>query len=53
MTVFDRLADKAEQAGRLIYLNSLAQVRCSAANIRRYAEIVRERAVLPQTGRRS
>lgn len=46
VTVFDRLADKAEQAGGLIYLNSLAQYVPSAANIRRYAEIVRERAVL-------
>ena len=30
----------------LAYLNSLAQSMPSAANIRRYAEIVRERAVL-------
>ena len=46
VTVFDRLADKAEEAGGLAYLNSLAQYVPSAANIRRYAEIVRERAVL-------
>jgi replicative DNA helicase len=37
---------KAEEAGGLTYLNSLAQYVPSAANIRRYAEIVRERSVL-------
>ena len=39
-------AGKAEEAGGLAYLNSLAQNTPSAANIRRYAEIVRDRAVL-------
>src|SRR5690606_29059629 len=33
-------------AGGLVYLNALAQETPSAANIRRYAEIVRDRAVL-------
>lgn len=37
---------KAEEAGGMVYLNGLAQYVPSAANIRRYAEIVRERAVL-------
>lgn len=39
-------AGKAEPAGGLPYLNSLAHNTPSAANIRRYAEIVRERAML-------
>jgi replicative DNA helicase len=48
VTVFEHLQNlgKAEEAGGLAYLNSLAQYVPSAANIRRYAEIVRERAVL-------
>jgi len=48
VTVFEHLQNlgKAEDAGGLAYLNSLAQYVPSAANIRRYAEIVRERAVL-------
>ena len=37
---------KADEAGGLAYLNSLAQFVPSASNIRRYAEIVRERSVL-------
>lgn len=37
---------KAEEIGGLAYLNSLAQYVPSASNIRRYAEIVRERAIL-------
>ena len=37
---------KAEEAGGLVYLNSLAQYVPSAGNIRRYAEIVRERSIL-------
>jgi len=37
---------KADDAGGLSYLNSLAQYVPSASNMRRYAEIVRERAVL-------
>jgi len=36
----------AADCGGLVYLNALAQSVPSAANIRRYAEIVRERAVL-------
>lgn len=36
---------KAEEAGGLTYLDSLAQYVPSAGNIRRYAEIVRERSV--------
>jgi replicative DNA helicase len=37
---------KAEDCGGLAYLNALAQSVPSAANMRRYAEIVRERAIL-------
>ncbi len=48
ITVFEQLQNhgKAEDAGGLAYLNALAQSVPSAANMRRYAEIVRERAVL-------
>ena len=48
ITVFEMLqvSGKAEEVGGLAYLNSLAQNTPSAANIRRYAEIVRERSVL-------
>lgn len=37
---------KADEVGGLAYLNALAQYVPSASNIRRYAEIVRERAIL-------
>src|SRR3954465_6698817 len=37
---------KSDEIGGLPYLNSLAQYVPSASNIRRYAEIVRERAIL-------
>jgi len=48
VTVFEHLQNlgKSDDAGGLSYLNSLAQYVPSAANIRRYAEIVRERAIL-------
>ena len=48
ITVFEQLQSlgKAEDCGGLVYLNALAQSVPSAANIRRYAEIVRERAIL-------
>lgn len=48
ITVFEQLQQhgKAEDAGGLSYLNALAQSVPSAANLRRYAEIVRERAIL-------
>ena len=48
ITVYEALqiSGKAGEAGGLAYLNALAQNTPSAANIRRYAEIVRERAVL-------
>jgi replicative DNA helicase len=48
ITVFESLqnAGRADEAGGLAYLNALAQAVPSAANIRRYAEIVRDRAVL-------
>jgi replicative DNA helicase len=39
-------AGKAEEVGGLSYLNALAHNTPSAANIRRYAEIVRERSML-------
>ena len=48
ITVYEHLQSlgKAEETGGLAYLNSLAQYVPSASNIRRYAEIVRERAIL-------
>lgn len=48
ITVFEQLKNqgKAQEMGGLTYLNSLAQYVPSATNIRRYAEIVRERAIL-------
>jgi replicative DNA helicase len=48
ITVFEQLQSlgKAQECGGLAYLNALAQSVPSAANLRRYAEIVRERAVL-------
>jgi len=48
ITVYEALTSsgKAEEVGGLAYLNALAQNTPSAANIRRYAEIVRERGVL-------
>ena len=48
ITVFEHLQSlgRAEECGGLAYLNALAQSVPSAANMRRYAEIVRERAIL-------
>ena len=48
ITVFEQLQNlgKADDIGGLVYLNSLAQYVPSASNIRRYAEIVRERSIL-------
>lgn len=48
ITVFEALTTlgKAEEAGGLAYINELALNTPSAANIRRYAEIVRDRAML-------
>ena len=48
ITVYEQLQGlgKAEEVGGLLYLNQLAQYVPSATNIRRYAEIVRERAIL-------
>ncbi|OYQ40196.1 replicative DNA helicase [Rhodoferax sp. TH121] len=48
ITVFEHLQSqgKAEEIGGLTYLNSLAQYVPSASNIRRYAEIVRDRSIL-------
>ena len=50
ITVFETLSmlGKAEEVGGLAYLNAMAQNTPSAANIRRYAEIVRDRSVLRQ-----
>jgi replicative DNA helicase len=47
ITVFERLqaAGKDDQVGGMPYLHSLAQYVPSASNLRRYAEIVRERAL--------
>lgn len=44
ITVFDSLGEDAKACGGLTYLNDLAQSVPSAANVRRYAEIVVERA---------
>jgi replicative DNA helicase len=48
ITVFEQLQTlgKADDCGGLAYLDALAKSLPSAANIRRYAEIVRERAIL-------
>ncbi|PXW98669.1 primary replicative DNA helicase [Sphaerotilus hippei] len=48
ITVYEHLQNmgRSEEVGGLVYLNSLAQSVPSAANLRRYAEIVRERAIL-------
>ncbi len=48
ITVFEQMQSqgKSEEVGGLAYLNSLAQYVPSSANIRRYAEIVRERSIL-------
>ena len=48
ITVYENLQNlgKADEIGGLSYLNSLAQYVPSAANTRRYAEIVRERSIL-------
>jgi replicative DNA helicase len=48
ITVYEQMQSqgKAEEIGGLAYLNSLAQYVPSSANIRRYAEIVRERSIL-------
>jgi replicative DNA helicase len=50
VTVFESIekSGEVEQAGGLAYLGEIANNTPSAANIRRYAEIVRERAVLRQ-----
>src|SRR5690606_35982191 len=48
LTVNDslKLAGKLEDAGGLEYLNSLANSVASAANVRHYAEMVRDRSIL-------
>jgi replicative DNA helicase len=48
ITVFESLSSsaKAEEVGGISYLTALAQNTPSAANIRRYAEIVRDRGIL-------
>ena len=48
ITVYEQLqaVGKADDVGGLAYLNSLAQFVPSASNIRRYAEIVRDRSIL-------
>ena len=48
ITVHEQLqtVGKSDLVGGLIYLNTLAQYVPSASNIRRYAEIVRERSIL-------
>jgi replicative DNA helicase len=50
ITVFERLQalGKAEECGGIAYLNALAQSMPSAANLRRYAEIVREHSIKRQ-----
>ena len=48
ITVFEHMQSqgRADEIGGLAYLNSLAQYVPSASNIRRYAEIVRDRSIL-------
>lgn len=48
ITVYERLqrTGRGDECGGMPYLNDLGQSVPSAANIRRYAEIVRERAIL-------
>lgn len=48
ITVYEKLQNlgKAEEVGGVTYLNQLAQYVPSLSNIRRYAEIVHERAIL-------
>jgi len=48
ITVYEacNMLGKAEEVGGLQYLNAMAQNTPSAANIRRYAEIVRDRGIL-------
>jgi replicative DNA helicase len=48
VTVFESLekSSESEQAGGMAYLGEIANNTPSAANIKRYAEIVRERAIL-------
>jgi replicative DNA helicase len=48
VTVYESIekGDEAQQTGGLAYLGEIANNTPSAANIRRYAEIVRERAIL-------
>lgn len=48
VTVFESLQSlgRADDVGGIAYLNTLAQETPSAANIRRYAEIVRDRSIL-------
>jgi replicative DNA helicase len=48
ITTYEQLQGlgKADEVGGIAYLNSLAQYVPSASNIRRYAEIVRERSIL-------
>lgn len=48
ITVYEALqtSGKADEVGGLSYLNAIAQYTPSASNIRRYAEIVRDKAVL-------
>lgn len=45
VTVFERLGSVADDVGGIAYLNDLAECVPSASNARRYAEIVREKAV--------
>ncbi|TAL72880.1 MAG: replicative DNA helicase [Burkholderiaceae bacterium] len=55
ITVYEQLQSlgKSEEIGGLAYLNALAQYVPSASNIRRYAEIVRERSILRKLVRAS
>lgn len=46
ITVYDALGDKAGEAGGLSYLNELVQFEHSPRNLRRHAELVREKAIL-------
>lgn len=53
ITVHEHLlsSKKAEQVGGMVYLNALSQYVPGTSNVRRYAEIVRERAIFERIGK--
>lgn len=49
VTVFERLGTQAEDCGGLSYINALASSVPNASGVSRYAEIIKERAILRAT----